>query len=847
MALVAVPIRPANAVTPPPTVFISPAVVPEGAARGTVVVLVNVSDIPAPGINGFDVQVKADPGAIALGAASNGIGPFIIGGSESINCVDGGTHGAPGNIGCKSWDGPGISHEAVTSSFFSSGSGELFSITYTASGVTKGPNSPVALYNDTLFNGTPTPVVHVTVSGTYGPTALADFSIFSSPPSQSIGKGLSGSVSVKLTSLNGFASTINLKSLVIPSSPGTPPTVGLSQNSVTLAAGASQNVTLTINTSAATTAGPYTVLLTGLGPWPAGLGLSLTGTPLAHPVWNGVVIVTPDFGLAPHPATLTSPTGSTNSSTITVSSINFFSGTVSFTVSVKNSSNLPTTAVTAVLNMSSVTLASGASHNVTLMASSTTSTPAGVYTASVTGSATILGATQTHVANVAVNVLPFTISASPTSLPFPQGSSGTSTITVNDIAAYSVNVTLGSSVVPFVVNGPQALLSNSTLMNQASVLLKLTSGGSLTATLSVSTTAGGSTATPLRFYTVSVIGSISGVTRSTQVTVPLLQLVSVVVGTNGNLYWNQFGGTWLSWAPLGGQSPSPPSLCPSGPTTTELLVRGSDSQLYHKTFSATTGTWSAAWDKNPTGITIDQPVCAVIGTTLYVVVRGASGELWFTTEALSTRTWAASWTDLLGFSPSTPALAATPAITRLDLVVRGTDNQIFHKAFTSGAWAASWDTSNRSPVPDKTLATPAIVSDGSQLHVVVIGTEGNLWYATLSFAGAWSTYQSLVGSTPATPDLVIDSAGTLHLVVQGNDGAVYEKAKPSGGSWDATWSFAGGITVGRPAVATQGTTLSVVTTGADAKIWYNTLVGATWSGWVFMNGAASMAPSVSTP
>src|SRR5207247_2607910 len=173
-------------------------------------------------------------------------------------------------------------------------------------------------------------------------------------------------------------------------------------------------------------------------------------------------------------------------------------------------------------------------------------------------------------------------------------------------------------------------------------------------------------------------------------------------------------------------------------------------------------------------------------------------------------TRAATCTDIGRFCPSAPALAATPGLNRVDLVVRGGNDQIYHKAFTSGAWAAAWDTSNRIPVPDKTLAAPAIVSDGSILHLVVIGTEANLWYATLSFAGTWSTWTSLAGSSPVTPTLIVDSAGALHLVVQGQDGAVYAKSKPSGGSWSATWSSAGGLTGGTPAATMLGSTVTVV-------------------------------------
>jgi hypothetical protein len=341
--------------------------------------------------------------------------------------------------------------------------------------------------------------------------------------------------------------------------------------------------------------------------------------------------------------------------------------------------------------------------------------------------------------------------------------------------------------------------------------------------------------------------SIQAATVSVQAAA-VLSLVSVVKGTDNNLYFNTFIGAWGgTWQPLNGQTPSSPSLCQSGPTSTELVIRGTDNGIYHKTFSVSNSSFRTIWDKNPTGLTNNQPVCAVIGTTLYVVVIGNTGELWSTTFDLSARTWAASWTDLLGTTASPPALAATPSISRLDLVVRGTNNLIYHKAFTSGAWATAWDTSNRSPVPDKTIGTPAIVSDGSQLHIVVIGTEGNLWYATLSFTGVWSTYQSLVGSTSAIPVLVIDSAGTLHLVVTGTSGAVYEKAHPSGGSWDPTWTNAGGIVSGTPAVTTIGSTVHIVVKGFDARLWYNTFSGGTFSGYVSMNGAAALSPSLSTP
>ena len=84
-------------------------------------------------------------------------------------------------------------------------------------------------------------------------------------------------------------------------------------------------------------------------------------------------------------------------------------------------------------------------------------------------------------------------------------------------------------------------------------------------------------------------------------------------------------------------------------------------------------------------------------------------------------------------------------------------------------------------------------------------------------------------------------------MVQGQDSAVYEKSKPSGGSWDPTWTSAGGQVSGTPAAVMNGSTLSVVARGVDSRLWYNTLSGTAFTGYVSMNGAASISPSVSGP
>src|SRR6266566_1982768 len=258
--------------------------------------------------------------------------------------------------------------------------------------------------------------------------------------------------------------------------------------------------------------------------------------------------------------------------------------------------------------------------------------------------------------------------------------------------------------------------------------------------------------------------------------------LSVVVGVEGTLYWSGMYGNaccWSSWKSLAGASPSAPYLCSSGRGGVELVVRGYDNSIYHKSFS--NGTWQSTWDKNPTGVTIDQSVCAVQGTNMFVIVRGVTSNIWATTFNLTTRSWASAWTDLQGSSPSPPAVTVIPVSqifpTSVDLVIRGSNNGIYHKAFVSGNWSTSWDTPGP-PAMFATIDTPAfsavVGGIGSFLEVVVRGTDSGLYFARGS-SGGISGFSPLSGSSPVAPTITSDSVGTFHLVVRGFDNTVVEK------------------------------------------------------------------------
>jgi len=329
-------------------------------------------------------------------------------------------------------------------------------------------------------------------------------------------------------------------------------------------------------------------------------------------------------------------------------------------------------------------------------------------------------------------------------------------------------------------------------------------------------------------------------------------LISVVVGVEGGLYWSGlFTDAWSNWQSLSGASPSSPGLCASGPGGVELVVRGYDNNVYHKSFSA--GTWSANWDRNPTGVIIDQPLCAVLGSAVHVIVRGVTNELWDTTFNLTSRTWASGWVDLGANTPSLPTLLPIPSFSYLTLVVRGSNNGIYAKAFSSGNWSKSW-TLFDDPANAATIARPAAAFDGNLVHILVRGTDSGLYENILNccspgglgFGFAWTR---LNGSSPIAPTLVSAEDGTMHVVVRGFDNTVYEKSAPPGccppnTAWDPNWNSANGSAQTGIAAVMIGSTLAIVVSGSTSELWYNSLSGTTWSGWLLLGGATHLDPSL---
>jgi hypothetical protein len=205
----------------------------------------------------------------------------------------------------------------------------------------------------------------------------------------------------------------------------------------------------------------------------------------------------PDFSLSATPSSQTVTAGNSTSYTATVAALNGFSGNVTLTAT-----GLPTGATA---TFSPNPLTPGTS---TVGISTTSSTPSGGYTITLTGTSGSLVHSTTFMLNVS-SIPDFSVSVTPPSQSVTVGSAATYTATVTPLNGFTGSVTLSASGLP---TGATASFSPN----------PLSSG---TSSISVSTAA----STPTGSFTITVTGTSGALQHSVTTTL----VVNVVVSGNG--------------------------------------------------------------------------------------------------------------------------------------------------------------------------------------------------------------------------------------------------------------------------------------------------------------------------
>jgi hypothetical protein len=223
--------------------------------------------------------------------------------------------------------------------------------------------------------------------------------------------------------------------------------------------------------------------------------------------------------------------------------------------------------------------------------------------------------------------------------------------------------------------------------------------------------------------------------------------VAIIGPMYNAIYWGyvdletkEFSG-W-TWIP--GASDSTPALTASENGLC-LVVRGTDSNLYYCTYDGTS--WSSSWQVIP-GQTGYEPAAVFYEGKLHVAIVGPLYNAIYWGSINVTSGEFSGWEWIPGASDSTPALAASEE--KLCLVVRGTDNLLYYRAFDGLTWTPNW-----SMIPGETLYEPAAVGRGNRLDLAIIGPMYNAiyWGSVDLDNGQFSEWTWIPGGSNSTPAL----------------------------------------------------------------------------------------------
>ena len=324
--------------------------------------------------------------------------------------------------------------------------------------------------------------------------SVYDFSISGSPTSVTITVGSSKTVSVVVKAdqqwpgYSVYMTTTGCPSGLTCQISSTPP----------LNPGQSVTVPFVMTASSSSTPGNYPVTATGL-----------VGA-LTHSLNVSVVIAAPDFSITASPTNVVANVGSTGTSTITVTALNGFTGTVS----VSQNGGTPCT-----LSATSVTLTTTTTYATTTL--SCTYNASGNNSVTVTGSSSSL----THGAMVTFQVVDFSISADPQApAGFIAGQSTTPTITLSSLGGFSGTVTLTSTTNPSVSYGPTVAFGSGTL--------SLASQGQATTGATISTTA----ATPAGAYTVTITATGGSLIHQAMISITVQPDFTITIGAPNGVH-----------------------------------------------------------------------------------------------------------------------------------------------------------------------------------------------------------------------------------------------------------------------------------------------------------------------
>jgi hypothetical protein len=280
---------------------------------------------------------------------------------------------------------------------------------------------------------------------------------------------------------------------------------------------------------------------------------------------------------------------------------------------------------------------------------------------------------------------------------------------------------------------------------------------------------------------------------------------------------------WGPWSPLGGIFPASarPSVVSRRPTTIEIVMRGSDNELWQNSLVA--GTPWSGWMPHNDGFKLNSdPVAdSMAPDHVHVFALGADRQLW--------QKWfleAKGWSAWLPLGGEFPAAARPSAISRqttiTEIFMRGMDNRLWQKSFVAGNWSV-W-----MPHEDgfELHSDPVVDSMAAHhVHVFALGADKKLWQKWYLEGQGWSSWTPQGGTfAEMSGAAVVSRQPTItDILMRGMDNRMWQKSFDGSGSpgWSDWVSHDDGFALGSdPASASTGPNhLCVAALGTDHQLW----------------------------
>jgi hypothetical protein len=216
----------------------------------------------------------------------------------------------------------------------------------------------------------------------------------------------------------------------------------------------------------------------------------------------------------------------------------------------------------------------------------------------------------------------------------------------------------------------------------------------------------------------SLGGSVSGNPDAVSWTAGRLDVF--VRGGDGNVWHRWYAGSWSGWESLG----APPAgltagvqVSTWGPGRIDIVGRGGDGAVWHKWYA---GGWST-WENLGGGITGNPSSTSWSPGRFDVFARGSDNNMW---HRWYDNGWS-GWENLGGPSGglASAVSVANMGYPRLSAFVRGTDGALWQREF-NGAWTP-WTSLGGTVAGD-----PGATAEGGNYDIVVRGTDNQAWHRT---------------------------------------------------------------------------------------------------------------------